>query len=50
MPEDNKEYIKGENLYNTNHKTTSQAYRDRYDKIKWDQVKSEPTPKKSRQN
>jgi len=31
-----KEYIKGENLYNTNHKTTSEAYRDNYDDINWD--------------
>ena len=31
-----KEYIKGGNLYNTNHKTTTQAYRDNYDDITWD--------------
>lgn len=34
MTED-KKYTKSENLYNTNHKTTNQTFRDKHESIDW---------------
>ena len=42
MTED-KEYIKGENLYNTDHKTTNQPYRDNYDNVEWEDYTTDCT-------
>ena len=38
-----KKHTKRENLYNTNHKTTTEAYRDNYDTIKWDDYTTDCT-------
>jgi len=35
MPEKDHEYIKDNNLFNHDHKTTNPLYRDNYDQIKW---------------
>jgi len=43
MSDQDREYIKDNNLYNKDHKTTNPCYRDNYDKIKWNDKDKDQT-------